>query len=300
MEGLIEKLTRGLTRLLSEDNQTPLSNTNDDKNLKNSPDKPQTKENPQATANMKIMNIALPLYIYPTPNAWSPLYNAIAAIPSTSFNVIINPSNGPGGPTPDENYMSALSTLNNHSNVDVYGYVHLSWGDRSLDAIDADIQDYGSWISDSSVRLAGAFLDEAPTDLRHVDYTSSIASSVKSSLGREAKVWSNPGTSVDAAFYGCGVDLVNAFEDSWDAWTEQGGIEGIDEGLRGRSTVIVHSYPSARRVSGLERDVDGLMTGGVAGGLVTSDASYTGFGPEWDSFVQSVAACGDGADGTCT
>ncbi|KAF1348157.1 Spherulation-specific family 4, partial [Delphinella strobiligena] len=171
--------------------------------------------------------IALPLYIYPTPSAWSPLYNAIAANPQTSFNVIINPSNGPGSPAPDENYISALNLLNNHTNVDVYGYVHLSWGDRSLDALDSDIRDYGTWTTHNSnfgIRLDGVFLDEAPTDISYVSYTAAVASSVKSSLGRDAKVWSNPGTPVDPAFYGCGVDLVNAFEDSWDAWNELGGV----------------------------------------------------------------------------
>lgn len=90
--------------------------------------------------------VLLPLYIYPAPAAWAPLYDAAGAHPELDFYVVVNPSNGPGdGALPDANYVDALVRLTALRNVRVIGYVHCSYGARPAEEIVADVEAYGRW-----------------------------------------------------------------------------------------------------------------------------------------------------------
>lgn len=90
--------------------------------------------------------ILLPLYIYPTPTAWEPLYLAAASHPGLDFFVVVNPGNGPGpGSLPDANYIEALTRLTALTNVKVIGYVHCSYGKRLLEDIVAEVNAYRKW-----------------------------------------------------------------------------------------------------------------------------------------------------------
>lgn len=90
--------------------------------------------------------VLLPLYIYPAPGAWRPLWEAADAHPELDFWVVVNPANGPGeGPLPDANYVEALARMTARANVRVIGYVHCSYGARVTEDIVADIEAYGRW-----------------------------------------------------------------------------------------------------------------------------------------------------------
>lgn len=95
--------------------------------------------------------ILLPLYIYPTPTAWEPLYTSAASSPELDFLVVVNPGNGPGpGVLPDANYIEALTRLAGLQNVRIIGYVHCSYGNRLLDDIVADVSAYRGWTEASA------------------------------------------------------------------------------------------------------------------------------------------------------
>lgn len=90
--------------------------------------------------------VLVPLYIYPAPQAWAPLYEAAAAHPDLDFLVVVNPANGPGaGSLPDANYVEALARLTAARNVRVIGYVHCSYGKRLAEDVVADVEAYGRW-----------------------------------------------------------------------------------------------------------------------------------------------------------
>lgn len=94
--------------------------------------------------------ILVPLYIYPAPGAWDPLYTAADAHPELDFYVVVNPSNGPGdGVLPDANYAVALGRLTASRNVKVVGYVHCSYGNRAAEAIVEDVERYRGWEGES-------------------------------------------------------------------------------------------------------------------------------------------------------
>lgn len=89
--------------------------------------------------------VIVPLYIYPFPGAWTPLYEAIKSHPNTQFLVIVNPSNGPGAsPLPDANYCREIPRLRSQ-NVAIYGYVNVSWSRRNLDDVCKDVEIYAAW-----------------------------------------------------------------------------------------------------------------------------------------------------------
>lgn len=90
--------------------------------------------------------VLVPLYIYPTPTSWEPLFLAAKSCPDLDFIVVVNPGNGPGpGPLPDENYLNALGRLSTLSNAKVLGYVHCSYGERAAAPIENDISTYQGW-----------------------------------------------------------------------------------------------------------------------------------------------------------
>ncbi|KUI53111.1 Spherulin-4 [Cytospora mali] len=140
--------------------------------------------------------ILLPLYIYPTPTAWEPLYSAAASHPELDFLVVVNPGNGPGpGVLPDANYVEALAKLTGSQNVRVIGYVHCSYGNRLLDDIMADVSAYRGWTEASVQRgdektivVDGIFIDEVPSSTEFVQYLATLSSAAKIILNRTSAV----------------------------------------------------------------------------------------------------------------
>jgi len=131
---------------------------------------------------MAASSVLVPLYVYPFPGAWQPLYDAITAHPRTQFLVVINPGNGPGpAPLPDANYCREIPKLRSHSNVAVFGYVHVVWLQRDLDSVSTDVETYAAWPSqDPTMAVDGIFVDEAPirADAHTVTYLGSLTNLV--------------------------------------------------------------------------------------------------------------------------
>ncbi|KAK5187988.1 hypothetical protein LTR16_009012, partial [Cryomyces antarcticus] len=65
-----------------------------------------------------------PLYMYPSPGAWDPLFNAARVNPTLTFQAVINPNNGPDGGCPGPNYIHATSILSSITNIKTLAYVH--------------------------------------------------------------------------------------------------------------------------------------------------------------------------------
>lgn len=234
------------------------------------------------------LSIAFPLYIYPTVQTWTPLFNAIAANPSVNFSLVVNPNNGPGGPLPDLNYIECMSKLNAYDNVDLYGYVHTSWGARELSAIEADIANYEAWatVKNADIHVSGLFVDEAPSDTKYLDYMNTIDKQAKKVMTKGSRVWTNPGVPVDSRFYNA-ADIINAYENTFDYWTKHGGNTSIPAAQRAQSTVMIHGFKGTD--AQLKTAVDAVKKDGYASAIITTDSSYTSFGTMWPDFVQFVA-----------
>lgn len=233
------------------------------------------------------MHVALPLYMYPSAATWQPLYDAMNNNPQVTFNIIINPNNGPGGSPPDSNYIANISLINSYNNSNMLGYVHTSYGKRSLTDISSDIDTYQSWstYTNSNISLGGIFVDESPTSTDYYNYMTTIYNKVKSTMTNGNLVWTNPGVPVDSSFYQI-ADMINAYENTYDNWMNHGGNSSIPQAVRGQSTVMLHSYPSGTNT--MASDVDGLVDAGYYAGLLIVNSQYNSFDSMWPTFTSEV------------
>lgn len=234
---------------------------------------------------MAAVSLSIPLYIYPDPHCWDALFDTLSKHRRTHFNIIINPFNGPGGAVPDSNYIREVARLNDFRNATIFGYIHVSWGNRALKLVLEDIAVWTKWrdYAEADIHVSGIFIDEAPSDLTTVDYMNSVYKQVKTSLGRSALVWTNPGVQVDKAFYSY-ADLVNCYENAYVVWKEQ---EPSHE-THPKATTIVHSHTGSREE--YIEDVSELRQQGYRSILVTTETCFTSFTQHMDELASKLSS----------
>jgi hypothetical protein len=133
--------------------------------------------------------VLFPLYIYPLPNAWEPLFRAIFACPDVQFTIILNPHNGPGSSTlPDDCYSREISKLNAQPNVCTVGYVRINYCKRPLTDVFEDVAKYAGWSVEypsSGLGVHGIFFDETPNlfSKKAVTYLNCISQYAKAASG---------------------------------------------------------------------------------------------------------------------
>lgn len=95
-----------------------------------------------------------PLYVYPSTGGvrWQPVVDANVY---RNIDAIVNPHNGPGASI-DLNYFNGINKLR-AAGIGVYGYVHTTYGARSISAVKADVDTWLAWYAP----LVGIFVDEA-------------------------------------------------------------------------------------------------------------------------------------------
>ncbi|RMZ70609.1 cell surface [Pyrenophora seminiperda CCB06] len=240
-------------------------------------------------------SILLPLYIYPCPNAWEPLYTAIAKHPHLQFLAIINPNSGPGAAPwwPNEDYIREIARLNALPNVKTLGYICATYCKRSLDAALDDIDIYGErGRKDAHQRVDGVFVDET------VNLYSDEAKKWLDAVDRKVAhsldyvenpiTIHNPGTAVHAALGKPGPDITVVVETSFKHFMTKEYQKWLATSPYGRSRTayMVHSVPEKemKKLTLSLREKAGYL-------FVTSASSgfYESFGSSWAAFVDTMA-----------
>ena len=256
--------------------------------------------------------ILLPLYIYPTPGAWDPLFNAAKANPSVTFYAVVNPANGPGASTcPDSNYITALNSLTSISthNIKTLAYVHTAYKyncgssgtdictcSAPLSELEANITKYQNWptagcAGAKDIHVDGVFIDEAPSTSSCVDYMRSATSFAKSTLTHGNTVLFNAGTSVDSVYWSI-ADYINVFENTEAVYdrTNIGALDGNGKYAQ-QATLLIYGHKSAAKT--LNKDVNTILSSkndAIAGLYISDKSVYSAFGSNWGTFVSDVAA----------
>lgn len=151
------------------------------------------KPKPEPATNKPF--VLVPLYIYPFPTAWDPLYVAAGSHPELDFLVVVNPNSGPGADIlPDANYIEALARLTAAPNVKVIGYVHCSYGKRLLDELVAEVSAYRGWAHASERREDGkvCFSQPQPCVPPGVSADASKAAKAAKGLGHVVSTRTDP------------------------------------------------------------------------------------------------------------
>lgn len=121
---------------------------------------------------------------YFQPGVESPWEYAMArAVPGTTM--ILNPASGPGN-APVAGYQNTVRRAR-LAGIAVIGYVHTSWGKRSLRTVRAEVARYQAWYG-----VDGIFFDEAATSPRALPYYRSARRQTKKT--GNARVVFNHGT----------------------------------------------------------------------------------------------------------
>jgi len=137
--------------------------------------------------------VVVPLYTYPTDSSWSSLIKIKQSHPLVPIVAIINPSSGPGS-SQDPNYVSGIHQLKG-AGIVVLGYVHTSYGSRSVSVIQNEIRDYKIWYG-----VNGIFFDEMSGLGTKLSYYKSLADFANSE--GFTMTMGNPGTVVASSLVG--------------------------------------------------------------------------------------------------
>lgn len=148
--------------------------------------------------------LLVPAYAYPTTGGvWDQLASAAKSV---AIEAILNPNSGPGSGV-DRSYVAAVNKLH-AAGGSVIGYVHTSYGTRSLATVQTEIMDYKNWY-----HVDGIFIDEMSSDASqaHLAYYQQIYNYVHS-VQSGWTVVGNPGVT-PAQGYAATADTLVVYED---------------------------------------------------------------------------------------
>lgn len=132
------------------------------------------------------MKLLVPAYFYPSGEGLQTWRTLIASAAQAPIVAIVNPDSGPGKRV-DENYREVFR-LAKESKITLIGYVTLSYAQRPLSAVKADID---SWVY-FHPEVRGIFFDEQPNGTEHAPFALECFDYARKTI-RNATVISNPG-----------------------------------------------------------------------------------------------------------
>jgi len=139
----------------------------------------------------------VPLYTYPG-STWDQVAASASVVDTLA---IINPNSGPGN-GPDSSYNTYMTKLHN-AGVDMVGYVHTSYGARSIADVKADIDVYASQFP----LLVGIFLDEVSASASQLSYYQQLYSYIMSMPGWKYDIL-NPGAVPTSGYANAATQIV--------------------------------------------------------------------------------------------
>ncbi|EJT77205.1 hypothetical protein GGTG_07117 [Gaeumannomyces tritici R3-111a-1] len=224
-------------------------------------------------------NILLPLYLYPSAvwndNAshWQSLLTTLRAHRSVSFDVIINPDSGPGGPgfgRDDVNYVAGATLLKAEPNVRTLGYVHTDYGRLPAAAVAANVSAWAAWPAAAAPR--GVFFDETPNgnpwNTDEPGYMRRLADNARAAGAVGGFLVFNAGQKVvdaNVPTYFDAADQVVVFEEAWPVYrTVDPVANNLPAGRANKSAIIVHTFTGDLVDLGAELDrISNANIGGV-------------------------------------
>jgi hypothetical protein len=228
------------------------------------------------SAGVKLL---VPLYTYPGAS-----WDTVAAGAKTVKTVaIINPNSGPGS-GPDSTYVTYMNKLN-AAGVDMIGYVHTSYGTRSISEVKAEIDIYASEFP----LVKGIFLDEAGATASVLSYYQQLYTYIMGMPGWKYDVI-NPGAVPTSGYTSAATQIVS-FEDIYSKFASSANPSGATCNNKDQYSVITYGASSSAMQSAIatarSKGYYGwvYVTDGAAGG-----STYNSLASYYASMVSYVAS----------
>ncbi|KAJ1021929.1 hypothetical protein NDA16_003691 [Ustilago loliicola] len=207
----------------------------------------------QQSIDTTTPRILIPLYIYPLPNAWVPLFTAIKNNPSAAFTVAINPNSGPGNSkAPDADYAAAIKQLRATAGInqilELVGYVSTDYGKRAAAEVKADVAKFFD-IADHVI-----VFEDKLSNFNYTEYKQRTASR------------NNAGTPFQRSYILYNVDPTNATTNDGKKFTLNSLVKASINALNAKGGLFI-------------TDLD-----------IQSTDVYASFSSIWKQFVKSVAS----------
>jgi len=186
------------------------------------------------------------LYVYPG-SAWDQVVTA--ANSGVKIIAIINPNSGPDSAGPDSSYKTYMQKLVN-AGVEMVGYVHTTYGDRSITDVNNEIDIYAS----KYTGVTGIFLDEASASSSDLSYYTQVNTRIMSKSNFKHSIL-NPGTQPDQGYVAISTNIV-IFEDagsnlksSFASWVKCAPNASQKAGYKYKFSGIAHTTSSGNSAS---------------------------------------------------
>jgi Spherulation-specific family 4 len=189
---------------------------------------------PPPPSGQACQTVAIPAYFYPGAD-WTA---AMAAEPGIGI-MVANVNSGPGTSV-DTNYAAAISQAS-AAGIAVYGYVHTSYGQRSLATVESEINAWKSFYGVTNI-----FLDEAATTSSTLSYYQTLTAYVHQSAGSQTII--NFGTIPPQSQMSVG-DIAVTFEGSYSAYQSTVFPSWVNSFAPSRFYNIIYSVPSQTAMS---------------------------------------------------
>jgi len=203
----------------------------------------------------------VPLYAYPG-NDWTTVAASGRVAPTVA---IINPNSGPGS-GPDSAFTRGMAQLN-AAGVEMVGYVHTSYGARSISDVKREIDVYASQFP----LVVGIFLDEVATSSAQLAYYTELYSYIMSFPGWKYDVL-NPGA-VPAAGYNNAATQIVTYESASSGFASSSNPSGASCSNKDLYSVITYGVSSA---SAMQSVVDTAVSKGYYGWVYATSGTLSG------------------------
>jgi hypothetical protein len=244
-----------------------------------------------AQASSAPLQLLVPAYFYPGGAELADWDRMTAAAAEVALGVIINPATGPGS-TVDGNYTTAITRLA-HAGASLYGYINSDYGNRPLDAMRKDVDDY---LSLYPAVASGFFLDLVPNagGAAELDTYRAIYDYIKSK-GSALRVIGNPGVNASEAYFThSAFDTLVTFENYASNYANFVADAYVAHYSADHFAHLLHDQPSP---AAMRAEISLAVTRG-AGFVFVSDVTQSDLHPNaydrlpsyWDAEVAAVRA----------
>lgn len=203
----------------------------------------------------------------------------------------MNPSNGPGVGGPNADYVIGLNTLRN-AGVKMLGYVHTLYGERSINDVKTDIDQWASLFN-----VHGIFIDEVSSAGNDLPYYEELSAYIQaktwaaSSLVR--KTYLNFGTSPANVYYNSSalnaVMVVSESDEvAWRSWNSPPAVMGGDKAA---FAALIHG--STATVEAMNQTIAEAIARNIGHVYVTdrtlAENPWNGLPTFWSALVAALA-----------